>query len=392
MALRAFDRSLKWRPALNFVGILALGACGAGYAVDRAGTMQSYLYAYVLWVVLTLGLLGLTLLHHVLKASWGRPTLRLFEAGGGAPSLILMLVLFVPILAGLPLLYEWADPEKVAADHILHLKAMYLNVPFFLVRVAFFFGVWIALAALLRRSSIRQDTNGERSERDFRTNLSSVGLVAFCITVTFAVTDWVMSLEPHWFSSLYGIWFLTQMVLTGLAFATAVVLIHANKRPYAEEVTPKLSKDLGTLLFAFTMFWAYITLSQYLIIYSANLPEFIPYYLHRSKEGWNVVAWIVVLLQFFAPFFALLIPALKRNRNQLLAVVLLILAVRVVDTFWIVMPALRHEGFQLLWTDAAALVGIGALWMSVFLSQLEKAQLVPSHQLVEVEAIADAAH
>ncbi|MCX7799115.1 MAG: hypothetical protein N2109_02095 [Fimbriimonadales bacterium] len=377
--VQAFSETTRVRAALNLFGVLALGGLLAGYLDQPTPALQSYLYAWILFLVLTLGLLGLTLLAHVLKAQWTRPLLRIFEAGGGAPSLALMLVLFVPILLQLPRLYIWADPEVVKQDHILHLKQLYLNVPFFLGRLTFFFAVWMLLAALLRRSSLRQDRTGDPAERDYRTNLASGGLAAFCVLVTFAVTDWVMSLEPHWFSSVYGIWFLTQMAVTGLAFATAVLLLQANKRPYAEEVTPKLLKDLGTLMFAFSMFWAYITLSQYLIIYSANLPEFVPYYLHRSQHGWQALMWVVAALQFLLPFFVLLSPAAKRNARIVLGMVLVILAARVVDTFWIVMPALRHEGFELRWTDPVAVAAVAALWFSVFLGQLRKGALVPSY-------------
>jgi hypothetical protein len=389
--VQAFAETGRVRAALNLVGLLALGGLLAGFLEQPTPALQSYLYAWIVFLVLTLGLLGLTLLGHVLKSQWTRPLMRIFEAGGGVPTLALMAVLFAPILLNLPRLYIWADPDVVRQDHILHLKQMYLNVPFFLGRFAFFFAVWMLLAGLLRRSSLRQDHTGDAKERDYRTNLSSVGLAAFCVLVTFAVTDWIMSLEPHWFSSVYGIWFLTQMAVTGLAFSTAVVLVQANKRPYAEEVTPKLLKDLGTLLFAFSMFWAYITLSQYLIIYSANLPEFVPYYLHRSKQGWQAVMWIVAALQFFLPFLVLLSPAAKRNARVVLGIVLVVLAARLVDTFWIVMPALRHEGFELRWTDPLALVAVGSFWFSVFLGQLRRGALIPSY-LPMKEADSHASH
>lgn len=368
----------KWKSTSGLVAVVALVAWTIGLAADRTVAMQSYIYAFTVWVSLALGCLGMTLLHHVTRARYSRPFLRIWEAGGGAAMILVFGLLFLPIAFNLSAIYPWADPARVAGDKILQEKALYLNPGFFVGRTVGYIVVWALLAHLLRRSSLKEDKTGAKAETDYRANLSGPGIVAFMLTMTFAVTDWVMSLEPYWYSSIFGIWFAIQMALTALAFATFFVLKNRSKEPYREAVGPGTIYDAGTLLFAFTMFWGYITLSQFLIIYAANQPETAEYYIVRSEHGWPTLMTITAITQFFVPWLSLLAPRAKRTVWMLLTVTVVILLARFVDLYWIVMPAMREEPMP-RWTDIAALAGIGGVWFTVFGWQLAKAPVIANH-------------
>lgn len=359
-------------------GIIALLISVAGFALaGRTQFFQSYLYAYMVWMCLTLGLFGLTLLHHTVRGSWGLPVLRFLEAGAAA--LPLMLVLFVPVAVGIADLYPWAKPEVVQADPYIQHKSGYLNVPFFLVRTAVYFAVWILLARVLRRLSLQQDVTEDLSLAQRRVNLSAPGLVLFVLTVSFAMIDWVMSLEPKWYSSIYGAWFIVGQGLSAFAFSTAVLLLAARHKPFADVVTPKLTRDLGNLTFAFVILWAYTSISQYLIIWSANLPDEIVYYIRRNQGGWQYLSGALVVLQFFLPFLILLSSRVKRYASLLLRVMVFILVMRVIDLFWIIVPAFGRETLSVHWLDVTLLVGIGGLWLAWFAHQACAAPLLPRH-------------
>lgn len=360
------------------LGIAALLVSAVGFAAAGSSQFfQSYLYAYMVWTCLTLGLFGLTLLHHAVRGAWGLPVLRFFEAG--ASTLPLMLLLFVPVAVGIPFLYPWANPEVVQADKYIQHKSGYLNVPFFLIRTAIYFTIWILLERVLRRLSLKQDETEDPSLAQKRMNLSAPGLVLFVLTVSFAMIDWVMSLEPKWYSSIYGAWFIVAQGLSALAFSTVVLLLAARHQPYADVVNAKLTRDLGNLTFAFVILWAYTSFSQYLIIWSANLPDEIVYYVKRNQGGWQYLSASLALLQFFLPFLILLSSRVKRYAALLLRVMIFILVMRVVDLFWVIAPALGRETLSVHWLDVTLLLGIGGLWVAWFARQVCSAPFLPRH-------------
>lgn len=313
----------------------------------------AYLNAWVFWLCLSLGCFGLLVLHHVLKAQWGRAVLPVLEAG--AAILPLMFVLYLPVLfAGMPVLYPWASGE--AHGHIAEHRAPYLNMPFFIVRLMGFFAVWWLFTWLLTRS---RRTRGDAPEAvQFRTNLAAPGLVVFVLTVTFAMTDWVMALEEHWGSTIYGVWFITGQALSALALVT--VWYARSPEPH-----PKILKDLGNLLLAFTLFWAYISLSQYLIIWSANLPEEATYYLRRSEQGWDVLGGVLMVGHFLVPFLALLSGKTKRSPRLLSVVAGWLLVMRVVDVYWIVVPSARQGSAVPTLMEVVLFFVIGVLWLGM---------------------------
>jgi hypothetical protein len=295
---------------------------------------------------------------------------RVLEAG--AATLPLCALLLVPVLLSMSGLYEW-----VGAHDDPHLQKIsgYLNVPFFVIRSAVYFAVWIGLATWLRRLSIRQDTGIDVSSR--LRSIAGPALVIFVLTTTFASTDWMMSLEPHWFSTIYGAMVLTGHVAGALAFAILLTLALSGEADLRALANPNRSHELGNLLLAFVMLWAYMSFSQYLLIWSANVSEETPWVLRRQTGGWQWAALLLVVVHFFAPFLVLLSRQVKRRLRALARVAVLIVAARWLDLLWLTAPAYRTGGFAIGWADVAATLGIGGLWLAAFLTHLGDQKLAP---------------
>jgi hypothetical protein len=289
-----------------------------------------------------------------------------------------MAVLFIPIYLRLPELYVWARPEA-AEDPIIQQKAAYLNVPFFTVRAIVYFAIWGALVYVLTHWSKQQDEEppmlpGPRDRR-FRV-VSGPGLVLFVITVTFMSVDWVMSLDPHWFSTIFGVLFMGGQGLAGLAFAIVALAVTARHQPLSEVVDPSHFHDLGKLLLAFVMLWAYFAFSQFLIIWSGNLPEEIPWFIERLHGGWGVVAVVILAGHFIVPFLVLLSREVKRNRGTIALVAGALIVMRLIDLVWMIAPRPGHRGFPIHWMDVTLPVALGGIWIALFARELTKRRLL----------------
>jgi hypothetical protein len=375
------------RPALS-VGVAALATCAIGGFFAPAQFFRSYLFAFLFWTGVALGCLAVAMLHHVTGGAWGLPIRRPLESG--TRTLPLMFLLFLPIVLGARQIYEWADPVAVSHDPILRHKSVYLNVPFFTGRALLYFAAWIAFAYYLNRWSLEQDSAGDRPIARRLQLLSSVGLVAYGLTVTFASIDWGMSLEPHWFSTMYGVLFIAGQALTAFAFAIVVLVLLAETPPLSGYVGQRHYHDLGKLMLAFVMFWAYVSFSQYLIIWAGNLPEEVPWYLRRLQGGWGWIAGAILVFHFVLPFLLLLPATANRNPRILAAVAGLVVFMRLVDVFWLTQPALAGSRFRIHWMDLLAPIGIGGLWLAVFLWQLGKRPLLPMNDPEMLQALAHA--
>src|SRR5262245_61724179 len=314
---------------IGAIGILA-SVLGAATSTDQF--FRSWLLSYLFWFAIALGALPLVMLHHLVGGRWGFATRRILESA--IRTLPLMAILFVPLLFGIHHLYEWSREDAVAGDLLLQHKSPYLNTPFFIVRAVVYFTAWLLLAWLLNRWSAEQDQTRDDSIIPRFQRLSAGGLIVYALTITFASTDWVMSLEPHWFSTIYGMMFMVGQTLTTLAFAIAVLSLLAELPPLRGFVTPEILNDLGNLLFAFVMLWAYLSFSQYLIIWSGNLPDEIPWYLRRSTSGWQWIAVALAVFHFAIPFFLLLMRGNKRRREFLATIALGLVVMRLVDLMW----------------------------------------------------------
>jgi hypothetical protein len=353
---------------------LALTVVG-GLSRNPDGFFRSYLMGYTFWLGLGLGSLGVLMVQFLTGGHWGLATRRVFEAG--AATVPLMAVLFVPLLLGLPQLYVWARPDAVAADPVLQHKAVYLNIPFFVVRTAVYLIAWVVLAVLLRRWSAAQDQNGDPLMLRRLQRLSIVGALVLGFTVSFAAIDWLMSLDAEWFSTMYPPMVSMGYMLLALAFGIVVVAVLAPISGLGDVLAPKVYNDLGSLLLAFLMLWAYMAYFQYLLIWSGNLSDEIPWYLRRIEGGWLPVAVVVGAVGFLLPFYLLLFRPLKRNRRTLMAIAGLLVAVRLIDVFWLVEPPFEPGGPLVSWLDAFAVIGLGGVWLAVFSWQLATRPLLP---------------
>lgn len=367
------------RPAL---GVALVGGALAivGAVLDREQFWRSYLLAYIFWWHLALGCLGLVMLHHLVGGRWSAMVRRLLETG--AATLPLLALLFVPLLLGLTTLYPWTDPARVSHSELLQNKTPYLNLPFFLARAVLYFAVWVTLAYLLNRWSLEQDQTGDPHLAMRMRRLSALGLIFYMVTATFAAYDWLMSLEPEWFSSIYGLILIAGQGLAALALAiTGLRLLAANVQAGAAETEgwTQSFNDLGNFLLGFVMIWAYLSFSQFLIIWSANIPEEAVWYYHRSEGGWLGVGIALVASHFVLPFLLLLSRRIKRRAQWLTALAVLILLTRWVDLYWLIMPAFYPDGVQIHWLDFVILVGIGGGWLALFVYQWRGKAPLPRH-------------
>ena len=363
-----------------------VGAAGVvlallGVWLNLAQFFRAYLVAYLFWSGLSLGCLALLMLHHLVGGAWGAMIRRLLEAG--TRTLPLMVVLFVPLLYGLTTLYSWSQPEVVAHDGLLQHKRVYLNVPFFLQRAAVYFAIWLIVMFFLNHWSRQQEqvagaSQEHRVQRRLRL-LSAPGLVLYVLTVTFAAVDWIMSLEPHWYSTLYGVVILVGQILAALALAIVLITQLAEVPPVSTVLTPQHLHDLGNLLLAFVMFWAYIAFSQFLIIWSGNLPEEVSWYIHRTQGGWEWLGGLVFLLHFGLPFVVLLSRTSKRRAQVLWRIAAGLLGLHLLELFWLVLPAFYPSTLAIHWLDVGLPIGMGGLWMAVFVWQLQRRSLLPWH-------------
>jgi hypothetical protein len=357
----------------------ALGAAGAalsalGALLDPVQFLRSYLVAYLFFVGAALGCLAVLMIQYITGGAWGAAVRRLLESG--ARTLPFMAVLFVPVLLGVSELYEWARPTALDDPLLVH-KRPYLNVPFFVVRAAVYFGAWTLVVRLLVRWSHEQDATGAAAPARRLELLSRGGLVLLGLTMTFASVDWAMSLEPHWFSTIYGVLFMGGSVLTAFAIVIAVGASLAERDPVARVITAEHFHDLGKLLLAFVMLWAYFSFSQFLIVWSGNLPEETPWYLRRLEGGWQWLGLGLILFHFGLPFVLLLSRTVKRQARTLAALAVALLGVRLADVFWMIAPAFASGGLTLHWLDVTAVLGIGGVWLGLFVWRLAEGPVVP---------------
>jgi hypothetical protein len=329
----------------------------------------AWLTAWFYWLGMTLGCLVMALLHGMSGGAWGRAVRRVIEAG--YQTLPLMALLFVPIWRGAAQIYEWADPEALQRHAALARKAGYLNVDGFQTRAIVYFALWMAITWVIDRSSPNDEPRLE-SPRSLRLQRrSGLCFIVYAVTMTLAAVDWVMSLEPEWYSTMYGLLHMAGQAVSGLSLSLVVVAALAQFEPWSRIVTPVRRNDLGNLLLAAVMFWAYCSFFQYLVIWMGNLPEENVWYVHRSRGGWQYLAMALAGLHFAVPFLLLLSRQLKRQATTICRIALSLLFMRYLDLYWLIMPGFEQggsgsSGLTFHWVNLAALVAIGGAWLAVF--------------------------
>lgn len=364
-----FSRSQK---IVCAIGILGAAFCCVGFIFQRRPFFISYLWSFIFWTSLTLGCFYGAVIHYLTAGRWGFPARRIFEAG--YMTLPLMLLFAIPIFFGLRELYPWTHPQAVVADKILRVRAYFEKPEWFILRTVIFFGIWILMATRLRKWSLLQDITDDVAPTIKIRTLSGPAIAIVPLTASFAFVDWAMTIEPHWFSTIFPVIILAGQILMALAFVTVLLAWTRHDEPFRNS-SDKAFHDLSSLLLAFVMFWTYVAFSQLLIIYSGNLPHEIGWYLRRIANGWIWLVGVIALLHFFAPFFLLLFRKVKTNVGLLAGIALIIFAVHAIETFWVIAPTF-YPRIEIHWTDFTAWFGIGGIWLAAFFGNLKRHPLL----------------
>jgi hypothetical protein len=357
-------------------GVLGVVLAVAGFFMSGADRFyQAYLVAYTFWMGVVLGSLALLMVQHLSGGAWGVVLRRPFEAA--VRTIPFMAGLFIPIVLGMHSLYEWSHEGITATDPVIAAKALYLNTPFFLARQVAYFVIWGTIGYLLTTWSAEHDRTGDPALLDKMARLSGGGLVVYFLTVTFAMVDWTMSVNPHWFSTIWGLLYIGGQGLSAFAFGICVLVLLSQTAPLNKVLTTHHFHDLGKFLFAFLMLWAYLSFSQFLIIWSANIPEEIPHYLNRWENSWKYLSIFIIVGHFIVPYALLLSRDLKKNAGKLRVIATWILFARVADYYWHVAPELHKDGLTISLLDVALPLALGGIFISLFVSQLSGRALLP---------------
>jgi hypothetical protein len=382
-------RILRLRAVALGIGVVAAVVCAIGGVLMPVAFFHAYLTAYLFWLDIALGSLGLIMLHHITGGAWGFTVRRLLEAA--MMTLPLMAVLFVPLVFGLHALYPWARPEQVAADPVLRHREALFTPLWFIGRAVIYFAIWIGLAVVLRRWSVAQDRTGDPVYMRRFQAMAGPGLILYAFAASLAAIDWIMALEPHWFSTIFGMLVLVGQALAAMAWAIVCAEALAGRRLLKSLAPASAWQDTGGMTIAFVLMWAYMAYSQYIIIWSGDLPHETSFFVHRRAGAWAYVALVMMIIHFFLPFFLLLFGGLKRNTVTLAMIAWVLLAAHLVNEFWTVAPSWRTHGLTVTWLDLLLPVAIGGLWIAAFAASLHGRPLVPLHDPRLVDD-PDAAH
>jgi hypothetical protein len=374
-----------FQPPASVSGLQRLGTVAAvvglllaavGFAIGGLERFyQAYLVAYTFWLGVAMGSLALLMVQHLSGGAWGVVIRRPLEAA--VSTLPVMALLFLPIVPGMHDIYHWTHADALS-DPVIAAKAAYLNTPFFLARALFYFLVWNGIGYLLLKWSKEQDETGDPAYSGKLTTLSAAGLLIYALTITFAITDWLMSVNPHWFSTMWGPLFMVGQALGALAVAINVLVLLSGTEPMNRALNTSHFHDLGKFLFAFLMMWAYLSFSQFLIVYSANLQEEVPHYLTRIQNGYQYVTIALVLLHFVVPYVILLSRDVKRDTTRLRVVAAWLLVMRFVDHYWQVAPEF-HDTLSVSVIDVALPIAIGGVFLTLYAMRLKSQPLMPLH-------------
>jgi len=357
---------------IALLGIVLCAALGPG---NPKQFFFSWLVAFLFFLTLALGALFFVLIQYASQGGWGVVLRRIGETTFAV--LPVMAVLFIPLLLGLSQLYSWTVPGAAEQDALLRWKEPYLNVPFFLFRAAFFFVVWSAIALFYYRGSRGQDTTGDPAVSARLRRLAGPSIIVLGLTQTFASIDWIMSLTPHWYSTMFGVYFFAGSLLGFVALLSVAAVALRRAGLLETVISPEHLQDVGKLLFGFTAFWAYIGFSQYFLMWYANLPEETVWFKPRIEGSWLVLSLFLMVGHFLAPFFYLMGRAVKRNGVTLAVGGLWLLAMHFLDLYWQIMPTLHPEGLRPSLLDLAALMAVGGCFLAATSWLMRRQALVP---------------
>ena len=380
-------KTIQQRSLLVGLVFGVIAAVGAWLQPDLF--FRAYLMAFMAWLGVTLGSMAILMLRHLTKGAWGMVIRRIL--GAAMRCVPLMVALFIPLLFGIRRLYIWARPLEGIADkhlreHLQELTRSYLSVNGFIIRAAIYFAIWWTLSFFLTKWSAEQDHPPMRDNSARFKALSGPGLILYGFTITFAAIDWIMSIDPSWISTIFGLSFLIGQVLSALCFAVVVERILFRYKPMSELLKPEQVHDHGKFMLAFIMVWAYFAFSQWLIIWAGNLPEEITWYIRRLDGGWGYVGLVLVLFHFAVPFVFLIPRPFKRDITRLVWLAVWLLLMRYVDLFWIIEPNFSAT-FNVTWLDVVVPIAMGGLWLAYFFRNLSTMPLVPAYDVFAVEVL-----
>jgi hypothetical protein len=383
-------KTIQQRSLLVGLGFGVIVATGAWRQPEQF--FRAYLMAFMAWLGVTLGSMAILMLRHLTKGAWGMVIRRILGAAMRCSPL--MALLFVPLLFGLPRLYPWARPLDLITDahlreHLQEITKTYLSVNGFIIRAVTYFAIWNLLSFLLTKWSAEQDHPPMRDHSNRFKALSGPGLILYGLTITFAAIDWVMSIDPGWISTIFGLSFLIGQVLSALCFAVVVERILFRYKPMSELLKPEQVHDHGKFMLAFIMVWAYFSFAQWLIIWAGNLPEEITWYMRRLNGGWGYIGLVLVLFHFAVPFVMLISRSFKRDITRLVWLAAWLSLMRYVDLFWIIEPNFSVT-FHLTWLDIVVPIAMGGLWLAFFFRNLGSRPLVPAYDVFAVEVLEEA--
>ena len=350
---------------------------------------RAYLLAYMLALGIALGSMAIIMIRHLTGGGWGVVIRRI--QGAAMRTLPLLAALFIPVILGIRRLYIWAQPldqieDKHLRDHLKDITQTYLTTNGFIYRAIFYFAIWNLLSYLLSKWSKEGDKAGARDNTDRFKVVAGPGLILYGFTVSFAAIDWVMSLDPSWISTIFGLVVLIGQVLSAMCFAVVIERILYDYKPMSEMLTPDFVHDHGKWMLAFTMVWAYFNFSQWLIIWAGNLPAEITYYMRRLNGGWGYVGLFVVIFHFAVPFAMLLSRPFKRDIRKLVWLAAWLLLMRYVDLFWIIEPNFSKT-FNVTLADVVLPIAIGGLWLAYFFRNLGALPLLPAYDPSAIEVL-----
>ncbi len=353
------------------IGVVALAACAFGAFSNWTEFLRAYLIAYMVWLLVGVGSLAILQLHHMVGGRWGYSIRRTLEAS--TRTIPLLALLFIPLLIG------HSDTQFYPVVTGSSFKAFYLKPGFFFVRVIIYFGGWLFFAYLLNKMSSQQDQGNTHGMLKKFNNLSAVAMLFYCVAISWASFDWVMSLEPNFFSTIFGMIFIVMSALAAMSFTIIVSMILAKHKPLSEVINSKVFNDLGNILLTFVMLWAYMSFSQFLIIWAGNMQDENFWYTVRGTGEWKWVALFIILFHFAVPFVLLLNRPVKRRMKALAFVGGGLLMMTWFDLYWFIMPAFYPLGPHIDWIDIVAPFGIGGVWLALFIRQLKARPRLPLH-------------
>ncbi len=377
-------------------GLVAAVIAAAGLFISGPWVFfQAYLFAFMFWLGISLGSLAILLLHFTTGSKWGLTIRRVVEAGAG--SIWSLALLFIPLLFGMPYLFPWARPAEVAVSPMLQAKAFYLNVPFFIGRAIFYFAAWFLLAYFVNRRSASLGKGGADVEtvHGQMQGLGAFGLLVYAFSMTFASVDWLMSIQPYWNSTIFGMLTIITQVLTAMSFAILMLNLFPSLsigRIWGFKKSPIPYRDLGALMLTLVMGWAYLAYFQMLIIWAGNIPREVVWYNTRMQGGWSILAIFITLFQFVVPFFLLLSIRSRYNLRVLAGLSGLLLFTNLVNMFWTVKPAFSPV-LSISWLDIVLPVAIGGLWLAAFFYTLKRRPVLSAvdQEVLKVEPAAEKA-